>query len=53
MYQALCFEGRKRSAQAERGIRALREQVDSLITIPNDRLLQVVDKHTNFNDAFK
>ncbi|HOQ08722.1 MAG TPA: cell division protein FtsZ [Syntrophomonadaceae bacterium] len=47
------FEGRKRSAQAERGIQALREQVDSLITIPNDRLLQVVDKHTNFNDAFK
>lgn len=47
------FEGRKRNAQAERGIQALREQVDSLITIPNDRLLQVVDKHTNFNDAFK
>lgn len=47
------FEGRKRNAQAERGIQSLREQVDSLITIPNDRLLQVVDKHTNFNDAFK
>ena len=47
------FEGRKRNTQAEQGIQALREQVDSLITIPNDRLLQVVDKHTNFNDAFK
>lgn len=47
------FEGRKRNAQAEHGIQAMREQVDSLITIPNDRLLQVVDKHTNFNDAFK
>lgn len=47
------FEGRKRSAQAEKGIQALREEVDSLITIPNDRLLQVVDKHTAFNDAFK
>lgn len=47
------FEGRKRNNQAEHGIQALREEVDSLITIPNDRLLQVVDKHTNFNDAFK
>ena len=47
------FEGRKRNTQAERGTQSLREQVDSLITIPNDRLLQVVDKHTNFNDAFK
>ncbi|MDD2585279.1 MAG: cell division protein FtsZ [Syntrophomonadaceae bacterium] len=47
------FEGRKRNSQAERGIQALREAVDSLITIPNDRLLQVVDKNTGFNDAFK
>ncbi|MGI5911659.1 MAG: cell division protein FtsZ [Syntrophomonadaceae bacterium] len=47
------FEGRKRNQQAESGIQALREEVDSLITIPNDRLLQVVDKHTGFNDAFK
>ncbi|NLB87736.1 MAG: cell division protein FtsZ [Syntrophomonadaceae bacterium] len=47
------FEGRKRTSQAERGIQALREEVDSLITIPNDRLLQVVDKNTAFNDAFK
>ena len=47
------FEGRKRNQQAEVGIQGLREEVDSLITIPNDRLLQVVDKHTGFNDAFK
>ncbi len=47
------FEGRKRTSQAEKGIQSLREEVDSLITIPNDRLLQVVDKNTAFNDAFK
>lgn len=47
------FEGRKRNLQADSGIQALRDEVDSLITIPNDRLLQVVDKHTGFNDAFK
>jgi len=47
------FEGRKRNQQAEIGIQGLREEVDSLITIPNDRLLQVVDKNTGFNDAFK
>lgn len=47
------FEGKKRNAQAEKGIVSLREEVDSLITIPNDRLLQVVDKHTAFNDAFR
>lgn len=47
------FEGRKRNANAESGIQSLRQEVDSLITIPNDRLLQVVDKNTAFNDAFK
>jgi cell division protein FtsZ len=47
------FEGRKRGLQAEQGIQQLRDEVDSLITIPNDRLLQVVDKHTAFNDAFR
>lgn len=47
------FEGRKRSSQAERGIAELKSKVDSLITIPNDRLLQVVDKHTSINDAFR
>lgn len=47
------FEGRKRQAQAERGIAALKEKVDTIITIPNDRLLQVVDKKTPFLEAFR
>lgn len=47
------FEGRKRNLQAEKGIQALKEEVDSLITIPNDRLLQVVQKNTAVNDAFR
>jgi cell division protein FtsZ len=47
------FEGRKRNQQAEIGIQELKNEVDSLITIPNDRLLQVVDKNTAFNDAFR
>lgn len=47
------FEGRKRQMQAERGIAKLKEKVDTLITIPNDRLLQVVDKRTSIMDAFK
>lgn len=47
------FEGRVRSQQAERGIQALREKVDTLITIPNDRLLQVVEKKTSIVEAFR
>src|SRR5947207_952049 len=47
------FEGRKRAEQAELGIRELREQVDTLIVIENDRLLQVVDKDTSIVDAFR
>lgn len=47
------FEGRKRANQAERGIQELRAAVDTLIVIPNDKLLQVVDKHTPMNDAFR
>lgn len=47
------FEGRKRAMQAERGILELRDKVDTLITIPNDRLLQVVDKHTTVQEAFR
>ncbi|MBM7867525.1 cell division protein FtsZ [Heliobacterium gestii] len=47
------FEGRKRAMQAERGISELRAAVDTLIVIPNDRLLQVVDKHTPMNEAFR
>src|SRR6201997_5146988 len=47
------FEGQKRGDQAEQGIRALREKVDTLIIIPNDRLLQVVEKRTSIVDAFR
>lgn len=47
------FEGRKRAAQAEMGINNLKAKVDTLITIPNDRLLQVVDKKTSILQAFR
>ena len=47
------FEGRKRAEQAEKGIEELKEKVDTLIVIPNDRLLQVVDKQTSITDAFR
>jgi len=47
------FEGRKRMGQAEKGIANLRSKVDTLITIPNDRLLQVVDKKTSIMEAFR
>jgi len=47
------FEGRKRSKVAEEGIRLLTEQVDSLITIPNEKLLDVLGKEASLLDAFK
>ncbi|MBS3872538.1 MAG: cell division protein FtsZ [Firmicutes bacterium] len=47
------FEGKRRMTQAERGIAALREKVDTIIVIPNDRLLQVADKNTTFMEAFR
>ena len=47
------FEGRKRSQQAEMGIEDLRDRVDTLIVIENDRLLQVVEKKTSVVDAFR
>lgn len=47
------FEGRKRAAQAEQGIEMLGKKVDTLIIIPNDRLLQVVERRTSIVDAFK
>ncbi|WP_300278244.1 cell division protein FtsZ [Peptacetobacter sp.] len=46
------FEGRKRMKQAEAGIEELKSKVDTLITIPNDRLLQVVQKNTSMLKAF-
>jgi cell division protein FtsZ len=47
------FEGRRRSEQAELGIQQLRDRVDTLIVIENDRLLQVVDKRTPVTEAFR
>ena len=46
------FEGKKRKLQAEEGLRLLRGSVDTLIIIPNQRLLQVVDRGTSLRDAF-
>lgn len=47
------FEGRRRMLHAEKGIEELRKRVDTLVTIPNDRLLQMVEKRTSIVDAFK
>lgn len=47
------FEGRRRATQAEGGIDALRNEVDTLIVIPNDRLLSLTDKNISVIDAFK
>ncbi len=46
------FEGQKRRRQAEEGIKNLEDKVDTLITIPNDRLLQVVNRRTSMLEAF-
>ncbi len=47
------FEGRRRSNQAETGIDSLREEVDTLIVIPNDRLLSISDRNVSMLDAFR
>jgi cell division protein FtsZ len=47
------FEGKKRTLQAEQGVSALKENVDTLIVIPNDRLLEVVEKNTPMLQAFR
>ncbi len=47
------FEGKRRRVQAEQGIRALRDTVDTLITIPNERLLNFVERATSLSEAFK
>lgn len=47
------FEGKKRMRQAEKAARELREHVDTLITIPNQRLLAFVERNTPFNESFK
>jgi len=47
------FEGSKRAHAAEAGINKLKEQVDTLIVIPNDRLLQIVDKRASLQESFR
>ena len=47
------FEGKQRMKNAEMGINELKQNVDTLVVIPNDRLLQVVSKGTSMLDAFK
>ena len=47
------FEGKRRASQAELGIERLRSEVDTLIVIPNDRLLSISDRHVSVLDAFK
>jgi cell division protein FtsZ len=47
------FEGKMRSTRADSGIQNLKSKVDALITIPNDRLLQVIDKNTSMVEAFR
>ncbi|MDX1917551.1 MAG: cell division protein FtsZ [Candidatus Caenarcaniphilales bacterium] len=47
------FEGKRRQQQAEHGIELLREKVDALIVVPNDKLLQIINKNTSMNDAFR
>ncbi|HEY7324764.1 MAG TPA: cell division protein FtsZ, partial [Streptosporangiaceae bacterium] len=47
------FEGKRRAAQADTGIERLRSEVDTLIVIPNDRLLSISDRHVSVLDAFK
>jgi cell division protein FtsZ len=46
------FEGKKRQIQAERGLEALRDCVDTIITIPNERLLTIIDRTTPMTEAF-
>lgn len=46
------FEGKRRMTQAEQGIQRLREEVDTLITVPNDRLLEISDRGISMLDAF-
>ncbi len=47
------FEGKKRLSQAERGIESLKGKVDTLVVIPNDKLLQVIDRKTSIIEAFR
>jgi cell division protein FtsZ len=47
------FEGKKRLTQADRGIESLKTKVDTLVVIPNDKLLQIIDRKTSIVEAFR
>ena len=47
------FEGKKRLSQADRGVESLKGKVDTLVVIPNDKLLQIIDRKTSIIEAFK
>ena len=47
------FEGKKRLSQADRGIESMKGKVDTLVVIPNDKLLQIIDRKTSIVEAFK
>ena len=47
------FEGKKRLSQADRGVESLKGKVDTLVVIPNDKLLQIIDRKTSIVEAFK
>jgi cell division protein FtsZ len=47
------FEGKRRAASADEGVRNLKQKVNTLITIPNDRLLQIIDKEATVIEAFR
>ena len=51
--QPFTFVGKKRLSQAERGIESLKGKVDALVVIPNDKLLQIIDRKTSIYDAFR
>ncbi|MGB3495875.1 MAG: cell division protein FtsZ, partial [Elainellaceae cyanobacterium] len=53
MTRPFTFEGRRRTSQAEEGIEALRSRVDTLIVIPNDKLLAVISEQTPVQEAFR
>ena len=53
MTRPFSFEGTQRARQAEEGIQTLRENVDTLIVIPNEKLLAIVERRTTMLDAFR
>lgn len=53
VYQPFLFEGRRRSENAKRGLAEMKEKVDTLITVPNQKILETIDKRVSFLEAMK